>query len=161
CADLRGYGHSGCPPSLPDHSPYSKRAIAADIVAMMRQLGFDRFMIAGHDRGGRVAYRAALDHPDTIAAIAVLDVLPVGEVWRHADRKFIACWPFALLAQPAPLPERLIAAAPDAIVDGALGGWGSPRETFPAKVREAYVEALRDVAMCTRSARNIAPRQRS
>src|SRR5262249_59043980 len=62
CADLRGYGHSGCPPSLPDHSPYSKRAMAADIVAMMRQLGFERFMIAGHDRGGRVRYRLRPDH---------------------------------------------------------------------------------------------------
>jgi haloacetate dehalogenase len=146
CPDLRGYGRSSCPPSPPDHSPYSKRAMAADIVAMMRQLGFDRFMIAGHDRGGRVAYRLALDHPDAIEAIAVLDVLPVAEVWRHADRKIIGFWPFAMLAQPAPLPERLIAGAPDAIIDDALGGWGSPRETFPTEVREAYIEVLRDAA---------------
>jgi haloacetate dehalogenase len=146
CPDLRGYGHSSCPPSRPDHSPYSKRAMAADIVTMMRQLGYERFMVAGHDRGGRVAYRLALDHPDAVAAVAVLDVLPVAEVWRHADRKIIGFWPFALLAQPAPLPERLMSAAPDAIVDNALGGWGSPRETFPAAVREAYIAVLRDAA---------------
>jgi len=146
CADLRGYGHSSCPPSLPDHSPYSKRAMAADIVAMMRQLGFERFMIAGHDRGGRVAYRLALDHPGAVAAVAVLDVLPVAEVWRHADRKIIEFWPFALLAQPEPLPERLMSAAPDAVVDNALGGWGSPRAAFSAEVRAAYVEPLRDAA---------------
>jgi haloacetate dehalogenase len=63
CADLRGYGGSGCPPSAPDHAPYSKRALARDMVDVMARLGFDRFSIAGHDRGGRVAYRAALDHP--------------------------------------------------------------------------------------------------
>src|SRR5438309_265521 len=63
CADLRGYGESSCPPSTPDHAPYSKRAMAQDVVTVMRHLGFDRFSVAGHDRGGRVAYRAALDHP--------------------------------------------------------------------------------------------------
>jgi haloacetate dehalogenase len=144
CADLRGYGRSACPPSSPDHSPYAKRAMAADIVAVMRNLGFARFLVAGHDRGARVAYRLALDHPNAVAAIAVLDVLPVSEVWRHADRRIIGFWPFALLAQPAPLPERLISAAPDAVIDNALGNWGSPRETFPAEVRDAYIEALRD-----------------
>lgn len=144
CADLRGYGRSGCPPSTADHAPYSKRAMAADMVAVMAKLGFPRFCVAGHDRGGRVAYRLALDHPQHVERLAVLDVLTVADVWDHADRRIIAFWPWSLLAQPEPLPERLIFAAPDAVIDSTLGGWGSPATTFDATVRAAYVEALRD-----------------
>ena len=76
CADLRGYGRSGCPRSAPDHEPYSKRAMARDMVAVMERLGFRRFSVAGHDRGGRVAYRLALDHPQRVHRTAVLDVIP-------------------------------------------------------------------------------------
>src|ERR1051325_4024060 len=76
CADLRGYGRSGCPISSPDHSPYSKRAMAGEMVAVMERLGFARFSVAGHDRGGRVAYRMALDHPNRVDRLAGLDVLP-------------------------------------------------------------------------------------
>jgi haloacetate dehalogenase len=112
CADLRGYGDSSTPPSSADHEPYSKRAMARDMVSVMAQLGFEHFCIAGHDRGGRVAYRAALDHPDRVDALAVLDVLPVDTVWEHADdRLALGFWPWSLLAQPEPLPERLIGAA--------------------------------------------------
>ena len=75
CADLRGYGRSGCPASAPDHAPYTKRAMAQDMVTVMQQLGFRRFSVAGHDRGGRVAYRLALDHPEQVAKLAVLDAL--------------------------------------------------------------------------------------
>jgi haloacetate dehalogenase len=82
CADLRGYGASGKPPSTPDHAPYSKAAMARDMVQMMERLGFSRFSVAGHDRGGRVAYRMALDHPDRIARLAVLDIIPTGEVFE-------------------------------------------------------------------------------
>jgi haloacetate dehalogenase len=147
CADLRGYGRSGCPISTADHAPYAKRAMARDMVAVMEGLGFSHFSVAGHDRGGRVAYRLALDHPDRIARIAVLDVVPTGEVWDRADARFaLAFWPWSLLAQPEPLPERLVAAAPDAIVDDALGGWGSPPAAFSPEVRAAYVDALRDPA---------------
>lgn len=146
CVDLRGYGDSGCPRSTPDHEPYSKRAMARDVVAVMDALGFDRFAIAGHDRGGRVAYRAALDHPDRVDRLAVLDIVPVDAVWNRADdRMALAFWPWSLLAQDEPLPERLIAAAPDAVVDHALGGaWGSPGDTFDSAVRAAYVAALSD-----------------
>src|SRR5688572_21741103 len=145
CADLRGYGRSGCPPSAPDHAPYAKRALANDMVAVMERLGFGRFSVAGHDRGGRVAYRMALDHPDRVDRLAVLDVLPTGTVSAHADARFaLAFWPWALLAQPRPLPERVLAAVPEAIVDDALGGWGSPSTVFPPDVRAAYVQALRD-----------------
>jgi haloacetate dehalogenase len=143
CADLRGYGCSGCPPSAVDHSPYAKRAMAQDMVTVMAQLGFARFMVAGHDRGGRVAYRMALDHPQSIEKLAVLDIVPTETVWERADAAFaLAYWPWSLLAQPQPLPERMLTAAADAIIDNALGGWGSPAAAFPPEVRTAYIEAL-------------------
>ena len=147
CADLRGYGQSGCPRSTPDHAPYAKRAMAHDMVAVMEQLGFPRFSVAGHDRGGRVAYRLALDHPARIDRLAVLDIVPTEGAWERADARFaLGFWPWSLLAQPEPLPERILAAAPDAIVDDALGGWGSPADAFPPEVRAAYVQSLRDPA---------------
>ncbi|VTU18108.1 Fluoroacetate dehalogenase [Variovorax sp. PBS-H4] len=147
CADLRGYGSSGCPPTAPDHAPYSKRAMARDMARVMEALGFRRFSVAGHDRGGRVAYRLALDHPKRVQRLAVLDILPTEAVWAHADARLVlGYWPWSLLAQPAPLPERLLAAAPDAVVDDALGGWGSPAGAFGAEVRSAYIDALRDPA---------------
>jgi haloacetate dehalogenase len=142
CADLRGYGASGCPPSTTDHAPYSKRAMARDMAAVMAQLGFRRFAVAGHDRGGRVAYRLALDHPERVKRLAVLDIVPTATAWERADARFaLAYWPWSLLAQPAPLPERLISAAPDAVVDAALTGWGSPPS--PPEVRRAYIDAMR------------------
>jgi len=144
-ADLPGYGRSSCPPTSSDHAPYSKRAMANAMVAVMAQLGFSRFAVAGHDRGGRVAYRLALDHPQRIARLAVLDVLPIADVWERADKRLaIGFWPWSLLAQAAPLPERLISAAPEAVIDAALGGWGSPANAFSAEVRQAYIDALRD-----------------
>jgi haloacetate dehalogenase len=145
CADLRGYGESGCPPSTPEHAPYAKRAMAEDMLAVMERLGFPTFSVAGHDRGGRVAYRLALDHPVRIERLAVLDIIPTVEVWERADARLTtAFWPWSLLAQPEPLPERLLAAAPEAVVDDALGGgWGSPARVFGAGVRLAYLRALR------------------
>jgi haloacetate dehalogenase len=76
CPDLRGYGRSGCPASDPEHGPYAKRAMARDLIVAMERLGHRRFAVAGHDRGGRVAYRLALDHPDRVERLAVLDILP-------------------------------------------------------------------------------------
>ncbi|MEI9424294.1 alpha/beta hydrolase [Mesorhizobium sp. Cs1299R1N1] len=147
CADLRGYGRSACPPSTADHAPYAKRAMASDMVAMMAKLGFTSFMVAGHDRGGRVAYRLALDHPDRVEKLAVLDVVPTADAWDRADARLaLGYWPWSLLAQPEPLPEKILAGAADAIVDNALGGWGSPPDVFPAGIRQAYVDALRDPA---------------
>ena len=146
CADLRGYGESSTPPSDADHATYAKRALAADLVEVMARLGFARFGVVGHDRGGRVAYRMALDHPGVVERLAVLDVLPVDTVWDRADDRFaLGFWPWSLLAQPAPLPERLIGAAPDAVVDVALGpAWGSPASAFPEDVRATYTAQLRD-----------------
>ncbi|HYZ24238.1 MAG TPA: alpha/beta hydrolase [Rhodopila sp.] len=145
CADLRGYGRSGCPASSPDHAPYAKRALARDMAAAMERLGFARFAVAGHDRGGRVAHRLALDYPDRVERLAVLDVIPTAEAWARADARFaLGFWPWSLLAQPAPLPERLLTAAPEAVVDDALGSWGSDAAAFGPDVRAAYVDALRD-----------------
>jgi len=147
CADLRGYGRSGCPISTADHAPYSKRAMARDMVIVMERLGFPRFSVAGHDRGGRVAYRLALDHPDRVERLAVLDILPTETAWGRADARFaLGYWPWVLLAQPEPLPERLLSAAPEAVIDNALSDWGSPSTVFPREVKEVYVDALRDPA---------------
>jgi haloacetate dehalogenase len=144
CADLRGYGDSGCPPSTADHAPYSKRAMAKDMVVVMEKLGFPKFSVAGHDRGARVAYRLALDHPERVDRVAVLDIVPTADVWARADSRFaLSFWPWSLLAQPEPLPEKMVMAAADAIVDDALNTWGSPAGIFTAGVRAAYVAALR------------------
>src|SRR5438876_10682086 len=101
CADLRGYGRSGCPASAPDHAPYAKRAMARDMVSVMERLGFPRFSVAGHERGGRSAYRLALDYPARVERLAVLDILPTADTWeRAAKRLATASWPWPLLAQP-------------------------------------------------------------
>ena len=140
CADLRGYGESGTPRSDEEHAAYSKRAMATELVETMAGLGLATFAVVGHDRGGRVAYRMALDHPDVVTRLAVLDVLPVDAVWDRADDRFaLGFWPWSLLAQPAPLPERLLGAAPEAVIEVALGPeWGSSAEAFPDGVREVY-----------------------
>ena len=112
--DLRGYGDSSKPESTPDHAPYSKRAMARDQVAVMAQLGFERFLVAGHDRGGRVAYRLAVDHPERVQKLAVLDIVPTGEAFDRADMAFaMSYFHWFFLAQKEPLPERLIAGDPD------------------------------------------------
>lgn len=143
CADLRGYGQSACPPSTADHAPYAKRTMARDMIRVMEQFGFLEFAVAGHDRGGRVAHRMALDHPERVSGLAVLDIVPTEHVWTRADAKFaLGFWPWSLLAQPAPLPERMLMAAADAIIDDALRNWGSSLPRFPSDVRQAYIQAL-------------------
>ena len=145
CPDLRGYGASGKPPSAPDHAPYAKRAMAGDMIAVMEQQGFRRFAVAGHDRGGRVAYRLGIDHQDRVDRLAVLDIIPTGDVLAETGAAAIlAFWPWSLLAQAEPLPERLILGNPAAVVDDALGQWGSDPASFPADLRLAYVTALSD-----------------
>jgi haloacetate dehalogenase len=112
--DLRGYGDSSKPPTMPNHSPYSKREMAKDQVEVMRELGFERFSVCGHDRGGRVAYRMALDHPDRVAKLAVLDIIPTGEAFRRADMAFgLGYWHWFFYAQPYDVPERFLAIDPD------------------------------------------------
>jgi haloacetate dehalogenase len=121
--------------------------MARDMVEVMEHLGFSRFSVAGHDRGGRVAHRLALDHPARVERLAVLDIVPTEAAWEHADARFaLAYWPWSVLAQSEPLPERLLTAVPEAIVDDALQKWGSSAAVFPPYVREAYLAALRDPA---------------
>jgi haloacetate dehalogenase len=142
-ADLRGYGGSSKPPTTPDHAPYSKRAMARDMVALMKHLGFDRFSVAGHDRGGRCAYRLALDHPDRVHRLAVMDIIPTSEAFRRADMAFaLGFWPWSFLAQPHPLPESLIGANPRVIVDATLDRWSGDPGAFPEEVRREYVRAF-------------------
>ncbi len=113
CPDLRGYGGSSKPESTANHEPYSKRAMARDQVAVMKQLGFERFHVAGHDRGARVAYRLALDSPAAVSKLAVLDIVPTGDTLRRADWRFgMGYWHWFFLAQPHPLPERMLSADP-------------------------------------------------
>jgi len=147
CADLRGYGASGKPPSTPDHAPYAKRAMALDCVRLMASLGFDAFDVVGHDRGGRVAYRLALDHPDRVRHLVLFDIVPTAVVFEHADARLaLSFWPWSLLAQPEWLPERLILADPAAVVIDAILHWGPAPQNVTPDVYSAYVNALRDRA---------------
>ena len=114
CPDLRGYGQSTMPPTRPDHSQSSKRAMAADVVELMRRLGHLRFGVVGHDRGSAVAYRLALDHPDAVTKLAVLDCIPIGEHLARADARFaLAWWHWFFFGQTDKPAERIISADPD------------------------------------------------
>lgn len=125
CPDLRGYGRSGKPPAGPGYAAYSKRAMAADVVSLMRRLGHDRFAVAGHDRGSYVAMRLALDTPAAVSRLAVLDCVPIGEALARADARFAAAWwHWFFFAQPDK-PERAILADPDAWYGGAPDALGA------------------------------------
>jgi haloacetate dehalogenase len=140
CVDLRGYGRSGVPDSAEDHFPYTKRAMGNELVSLMDKLGFAKFDLVGHDRGGRVSYRLTLDHPERVQRLAVFDVIPISEAWGLADTKFaMTYWPWSLLSQKAPLPEKYLLGAPDAVFDNPFGG-GS----FGLKVKAEYLETYRD-----------------
>ena len=113
CPDLRGYGRSLKPVTDATHAPYSKRAMAGDVLALMDHLGHARFLIGAHDRGGRVAHRLAADHPDRVIALSVLDIAPTREMYRDARSGFAhAYWHWYWLTLPHPFPERLIGADP-------------------------------------------------
>lgn len=158
CADLPGYGRSGMPAITPDHANHSKRGMAATLVRAMERLGYHNAFVAGHDRGGRVAYRMALDHPDRIRGAAVLDIVPTETVWAQADAGLaLGFWPWSLLAQPAPLPENILTSAAATIVDHALSRWGSNAANFPREVRLNYIEALQ----CPERARAICEEYRA
>jgi haloacetate dehalogenase len=146
-ADLPGYGDSFRPEVSEDHSSHSKRAFADDLLAAMRELGHEAFALAGHDRGGRVGYRMALDHPEVITRLAVLDIVPTGEIWSRADALFaFGYWHWSFLAQPPPLPERLLLADPDAfwVVVQRMGV--KTDERYPDEVLAAYREQCADPA---------------
>ena len=146
-ADLPGYGESFRPVPAPDHRPHGKRALAQDLVQAMRALGHERFVVAGHDRGGRVAYRMALDHPDAVLAAAAFDVVPTGEVWGRADAAMaLTYWHWGFLAQPAPLPESMIDADPGAFFDLHVRrlGLGRAPGRYPDALMTAYRRILDD-----------------
>ena len=124
--DLRGYGDSAKPPGLPDHSNYSKRTVAQDVVGVMDALGVDRFYLCGHDRGGRVAHRLTLDHPRRVQRLCVLDIAPTLDMYGATNMEFArAYYHWFHLIQPQPLPENMIGGNPMAYLHAKLGGWGS------------------------------------
>lgn len=111
--DLPGYGWSVAPHAEADHSPYTKRAMAKVMVELMEKLGHARFNLAGHDRGGRVAYRLALDHPGRLEKLAVLDIVPTHAMWHDMDARLASrVWHWTFLALPTPFPETMIGANP-------------------------------------------------
>ena len=124
--DLRGYGDSAQPVGEPDHGNYSKRVMALDLLRLMQALGHERFAVCGHDRGGRVAHRLALDHPQAVAGLAVIDIAPTLDMYAATDMRFArAYYHWFFLIQPTPWPERMIGANPLEYLHWKLGGWGA------------------------------------
>ena len=140
CVDLRAYGSSGIPGSTDDHFPYSKRAMAKELVEVMDKLGFATFTLIGHDRGGRVSYRLALDHPKNVERLAVFDVIPILEAWSRSDARFAQTyWPWILLSQKEPLPEKYLLGAPEAVFHNPFG-----QGSFGPEILEQYVSTYRE-----------------
>lgn len=141
--DLRGYGQSSKPQGGGTHESYSKRAMASDQVAVMRQLGFERFRVAGHDRGGRVAHRMALDHAQAIERLAVLDIAPTSTMYAATNRSFAeAYYHWFFLIQPYDLPERMIGADPGYYLRKTLSAWCKTDGAFSEAVLAHYEEAF-------------------
>ena len=145
--DLRGYGDSEKLPGDPAHANYSKRAMAADQVAAMAALGFDRFDVVAHDRGARVAHRMALDHPQCVARLALLDIAPTATMYAQTNREFATryFWWFFLI-QPFDLPERMIGADPDHFLDRHLAGQIKVDGSLDPRVVAEYRRCYRDPA---------------
>ncbi|HKJ53616.1 MAG TPA: alpha/beta hydrolase [Gammaproteobacteria bacterium] len=143
--DLRGYGDSQAPPPDPDHRVYSKREMARDIVALAEHFEFERFALAGHDRGARVGYRLVLDHPGRVTRFCVLDIIPTLDVWEQMDADKAVSqfhWPF--LATGAPLPERIIGQDPGLFYRSLLERWAGDLACLDARAVAAYLEQYRD-----------------
>lgn len=144
-ADLRGYGDSSKPDSDPEHTPYSKRAMAADMAGLMDALGHRRFLLAGHDRGGRVAHRLAMDHPERVEKLAVLDIAPTREMYRNTTEAFArAYWHWFFLIQPADFPERMILADTDAYWLRKSTTGSKTTEVFDPAALAEYLRCFRD-----------------
>ena len=151
--DLRGYGDSAKPASDAQHLTYSKRALALDQVEVMRALGFEHFLVAGHDRGGRVAHRLALDHPRCVERLALLDIAPTKHMYEHTTQEWATLYyHWFFLIQPFDLPERLIGADPDFYLMKKLGAWGTREPPFApaalAEYRRCFREPAAIHAMC-------------
>ncbi|MBM3601296.1 MAG: alpha/beta hydrolase [Alphaproteobacteria bacterium] len=146
-ADLRGYGDSSKPlanpPGGPDHAGYAKRAMALDQVRVMDHLGIDRFAVVGHDRGGRVAHRLALDHAARVTRLAVLDICPTLDMYEATNKTFAtAYYHWFFLIQPYDLPERLIGANPAYYLRKKLGHWGRDAQAFTAEALNEYIRCF-------------------
>ncbi len=127
--DLPGYGWSEVPRGDADHTPYDKRSMAKAMIELMEEIGHVRFRLTGHDRGGRVAYRLALDHPERVEKLATLDIVPTYEMWARMDQKLaMKIWHWPFLAQEEPLPEMLIGKAPTAFQDWELAHWSKKQD---------------------------------
>jgi haloacetate dehalogenase len=150
--DLRGYGASEAPPGGPRGEGYSKREMAAELVELMGALGHERFAVVGHDRGGRVACRLALDHPERIGQVALLNVIPtIDQFERMGGAPSLGYWTWFLLAQPAPFPEEVLLSAPRALLDHVFATWPSDPAAISGAHRDAYLAALTPstaAAMC-------------
>lgn len=138
CSDLRGYGDSGKPPSNESHEPYSKRVMARDQLELMGALGFERFAVVGHDRGARVARRLALDHPEVVTRLGVLDIVPTHVIYARLDQEHATTvWRYFFLVQPPDLPERLLGADPVFYLQYTLQEWcGTPGALTPEAIAE-------------------------
>lgn len=150
--DLRGYGESDAPEGV---AAYSKREMALDIVGLMDALGLERAHVLGHDRGARVSYRLALDHPDRVDRLGIIEIVPTGDFWAAWNAELaMAAYHWTFLAQPAPLPERMIAADGPGYIDWTLGSWtyGRSLEVFGevalASYRAQAADPVRVAAMC-------------
>ncbi|HXR56522.1 MAG TPA: alpha/beta hydrolase [Casimicrobiaceae bacterium] len=147
CADLRGYGDSGKPASDATHAAYSKRAMARDMVELMRDLGHSRFLLVGHDRGARVSHRLCIDHPDAVSRVALLDISPTRTMYLRTDLAFAtAYYHWFFLIQPFDLPERLIGADPIYYLRRKLGGWGTGLQHFDPRALAEYERCFADPA---------------
>ncbi|MEP7182817.1 MAG: alpha/beta hydrolase [Betaproteobacteria bacterium] len=147
CPDLRGYGDSSKPDGGGRHVNYSKRAMAQDMVELMRTLGFARFRLAGHDRGGRVAHRLTLDHPDAVERVAVLDISPTRIMYGQTDQAFAtAYYHWFFLIQPFDLPERLIGADPVYYLRRKIGSWSGGLSYFDPRALAEYERCFADPA---------------
>ncbi|WP_171016119.1 alpha/beta hydrolase [Ramlibacter sp. 2FC] len=147
CADLRGYGDSSKPAGLPDHANYAKRAMAQDMVELMASLGFERFHLVGHDRGGRVAHRLAADHPQRVHTLAVLDISPTLKMFERTDMAFArAYYHWFLMLQPPPLPEQMLAGRVPFNILGRVGREEPDLSKFSAEAVNEYVRCFADPA---------------
>ena len=150
CADLRGYGHSSKPPAADDDaSNYTFRQMASDNVQLMQSLGYDRFHVVGHDRGGRVGYRMALDHTPVVKSLSVLDIVPTHAMFNKTSQSVAsAYWHWYFLSQPKPFPEDMIKANPDLFFETCLVGWGATSiEGFDKEQLDEYRRAWRNPEM--------------
>jgi haloacetate dehalogenase len=150
--DLKGYGASRAPAGGPHGEGYTKREMAAELVELMSALGHERFAVVAHDRGARVAYRLALDHPERVTRAALLNVVPtIDQFERMGGGPSLGYWTWFLLAQPAPFPERIIGAEPDALLEHVFATWPSRPDAIVPAHRDAYLRAMTPdtiAAMC-------------